>query len=71
MAGGSENQDNSDIPTQVPSTISIIVNIITVTETDMSTTIPTEEFLETKIGLPENPEQNLNLMVDNMIQYEG
>ena len=48
MMGGSEDKENSDIPTQVTSTPPINYNTSLVNDTDLSPTIPTEAFLEAK-----------------------
>ena len=71
MTDRSENKENVAIPKQVPTTTFIPGNISTFTETDVSPTMPTAAPVQAKIGLPEIPEQNLNIMVDNMLQEEG
>ena len=58
------------IPTQFTSTPSTNVNISTVAEPDVSPTTPTAAFAQAKTGLPATPEKKLNIMVDDMFQYE-
>ena len=71
MAGGSEDEYNVDVHTKLPATPSITGNISTVPDPYVSPTMPTIVLLEAKIGLPANPEQNLNLIVDYMLHDEG
>ena len=50
IVGGSEDEENSAIPTKVPSTPPINYNTSLVNDPDVSPTIPTEAFLEAKNG---------------------
>ena len=58
MAGILEDEDNESIPTQVPATTPIAGNISTVSEPDVSPTIPTAALVEASIMLLETPEKN-------------
>ena len=59
------------ILTQFPTTLSIIGDIITVTEPGVTPTMPTSALVQVKIGLTETLEKNLNIVVDDILQYEG
>ena len=71
MAGGSENDDHLVVPTEISATPSYDANTSKLTDYVGSLAMPRRDLIESEIGLPATPDQNLTAFVNESLVDDG